>query len=58
VKNAARAIALATLNRAGAYSFRARVGSEGLVKGRAYLVRIAATDEAGMRRVLTVRVRA
>jgi hypothetical protein len=50
--------ATATVARAGTYTFVGRLTAARLVKGRAYLVRVTATDVAGHQRLLTLRVRA
>jgi hypothetical protein len=53
-----RTMATATVARAGAYLFRARLASTRLVRGRAYLIRLVAVDGAGQPTPLTIRVRA
>jgi uncharacterized repeat protein (TIGR01451 family) len=53
-----RPTANARVSRAGTYAFKARVDSDKLVRGRAYLVKLTVVDADGRRRSLTIRARA
>jgi hypothetical protein len=50
-------LATARVNRPGSYVAALRLDAKRLVRGRAYLLRLTATDAGGKRRLLTVRVR-
>jgi hypothetical protein len=51
-------VATAAVRRAGRYAFAARVPAAKLVRGRTYVLHVAAVDSAGRRRALTIPVRA
>ena len=53
-----RLAATAAVSRAGTYSALIRVSARSLVRGRLYLLRLTATDAAGGRKTLAIRVRA
>lgn len=53
-----RPSATATVTRAGSYPFRARLSRKKLIRGRTYLVRLTASEPNGLRRTLTVRIKA
>ena len=53
-----RTVATAAVSRPGTYLVRLRLQSARLVRGRSYLVRIAAVDTSGQQRAITIRIRA
>jgi hypothetical protein len=55
--SAIRAVATATVVRAGTYGMQVRVKARSLIRGRFYVLRLAATDQGGGRRTLAIRVR-
>jgi len=56
-RSCAGTAATAAVSRGGVYMFRARLAAGRLVKGRAYSVRIVATDAAGHSSTLAIRAR-
>ena len=50
------AVATAAIRRAGTYLLAARLPSRKIVRGHTYLLRLTATDAAGLRRGLTIHV--
>ena len=55
--SAIRSVATAAVAHAGTYGMQVRVRARSLVRGRFYLLRLTATDPAGGRRTLSIRVR-